>query len=173
MKVKVSLGLYSCLHWFALPHTPRQAESSDGSTQCLIRPANIPEVKGTYSKAAEFTISMKICAPEVKKYQLKVLKVLHAISIQFSSTCIAHCASSSTAFRSNESILMLVGVHLWCGQSDFHVRPQTDCLLFRVPAHSQQPASERAAHLALSRTSYTSELPQDCSFPCNPWTSIV
>lgn len=116
---------------------------------------------------------MKICAPEVKKYQLKVLKVLHAISIQFSSTCIAHCASSSTAFRSNESILMLVGVHLWCGQSDFHVRPQTDCLLFRVPAHSQQPASERAAHLALSRTSYTSELPQDCSFPCNPWTSIV
>lgn len=102
------------------------------------------------------------------------MKVLHAISLQFPSTCIVECPQQQSGVM--KAFLMnacLVGVSSWFGQPDFHVRPQTDCLLFRVPAHSQQPVSERAAHLALSGTSYTSELPQDCSFPCYPWDSIV
>lgn len=95
---------------------------------------------------------------------------------QFSSTCITHWASPQ-----QHSVLMkaclinscLVAVHSWFGHPDFHLRPQTDSLLLRLPTHSQQPASERAVHLALSRTSSTPELPQDCSFPCYPRVSTV
>lgn len=91
--------------------------------------------------------------PRSKKYQLKVLKVLHAISIQLPSTCIVHCASSSTAFRSNESILMnvcLVGVHYGVVSLISMLGPKlTVCYSECQHIHNNQLAREQHTWLSL------------------------